>query len=172
MDERGKSILLATFCFRAEVMKSCRKLWSTFPNDQNLNKIFLLRIEGENKKILTYNLDAQSSRVNYKEILVSTVQIHRNKQTKTLYTIDAINAIQMEKNGKIDPNFRINWEDYVESLLIERDDKIVILRTQLERIFFRDRERENEKNDNLEYDCHEYDEKQYEPEDFFDEDDR
>lgn len=152
MEERGKSILLATFCSRAEVMKACRKLWSTFPNDQNLNKIFLLKIEGENKKILTYNLDAQSSRVNYKEILPSTVQIHRNKQTKTLYTIDAINAIQMEKNGKIDPRFRINWEEYVESLLIERDDRVVVLKTQLERIFFRDREKEEGQEDHDSYD--------------------
>lgn len=158
MEERGKSILLATFCSRAEVMKACFKLWNTFPNDQNLNKIFLLRIEGENKKILTYNLDAQSSRVNYKEILPSTVQIHRNKQTKTLYTIDAINAIQMEKNGKIDPSFRIKWDDYVESLLIERDDRVVILKTHLERIFSRYQNQETDENNN----------EPYNREDFFD----
>ena len=147
MDEKGKSILLATFCSRAEVMRACNKLWNTFPNDHNLDKIFLLTIEGENKKILTYNLDSQSSQVNYKEILPSTVQIHRNKQTKTLYTIDAINAIQMEINGKIDRNYRINWEDYEESLLIERDDKVVILKTQLERIFFRNRRQHEHKED-------------------------
>lgn len=148
---REKSnILLATFCTPAQVMRFCRKLWDTFPYDENLDKIFLLKVEGEDKKVLTYNLGTESSKINYKSILPSTVQIHRKKDTNTLYTINAINAIQIEINGKPDPNYQIEWEEYNECLLIERQGELVILETELERIFWRDKK--DGKNKSYNYD--------------------
>lgn len=147
---REKSnILLATFCTPSQVMRFCRKLWETFPQDDNLNKIFLLKVDGEEKKVLTYNLGTESSKINYKSILPSTVQIHRKKDTNTLYTINAINAIQMEENGKIDPNYQIDWEEYAECILIERQGEIVILETELERIFWRDKKDSKNYNQNM-----------------------
>ena len=137
------NILLATFCTPAQVMRFCRKLWLTFPHDENLDKIFLLKVDGEDKKILTYNLGAESSKINYKTILPSTVQIHRKKDTNTLYTINAINAIQLKINGKIDPGYQIDWNEYKECILIERQGEVVILKTELERIFWRDKKDNN-----------------------------
>lgn len=139
------NILLATFCYPSEVMSFCRKIWNMFPDNESVNKIFLLKVKDENytKKIITYNLvlnDGQT--INYKTIFpqTNTVHVHRKKDTNTIYTINAINAIQLNVNGRVDPNYEIDWNSYKNSFLLERDDELIILQTELERIFHRGNE--------------------------------
>ena len=136
----ANNILLATFCKPFQVLSFCQKLWSQFPNEERLEKIFLLKIRDESQKVITYNITLHDDyHIDFKTILPKTVQIHRKKETKTLYTINAINAIQMKENGRIDPYFQIDWEKYKEQLLIERMNEIVCLDIELERIFYKSR---------------------------------
>ena len=92
------NILLATFCKPFQVLSYCHKLWEQFPNEERLEKIFLLKILGESQKVITYNITIDDDKkIDFKSILPKTVQIHRKKDTKTLYTINAINAIQLHE---------------------------------------------------------------------------
>ena len=55
------------------------------------NKLFVLEsLDGE-KIMLTYNVDMNNSTWN--SMVDNTILLHRKKQTKTLYTINALNEV-------------------------------------------------------------------------------
>ena len=50
--------------------------------------------------------------------------IHRKKETNTLYTVNALNAIiRKVNNGILDKKFIIEWENYSNSLLLTDGDE-------------------------------------------------
>jgi hypothetical protein len=54
----------------------------------------------------------------------NTIMIHRKKETNTLYTVNALNAIiKKVNNGILDKKFIINWEMYSNSLLLTDGDQ-------------------------------------------------
>ena len=51
--------------------------------------------------------------------------IHRKKETNTLYTVNALNAIiKKVNNGILDKKFIIQWENYSNSLLLTDGDDV------------------------------------------------
>ena len=49
----------------------------------------------------------------------NTIMIHRKKETNTLYTVNALNAIiKKANNGVLDKKFIINWPVYENSLML------------------------------------------------------
>ena len=55
----------------------------------------------------------------------NTIMIHRKKETNTLYTVNALNAIiKKVNNGILDKKFIINWEMYSNSLLLTDGDDV------------------------------------------------
>ena len=55
----------------------------------------------------------------------STIMIHRKKETNTLYTVNALNAIiRKVNNGVLDKSFIIEWENYSNSLLLTDGDEL------------------------------------------------
>ena len=49
----------------------------------------------------------------------NTIMIHRKKETNTLYTVNALNAIiRKTNNGVLDKKFIINWPLYENSLML------------------------------------------------------
>jgi hypothetical protein len=55
----------------------------------------------------------------------STIMIHRKKETNTLYTVNALNAIiKKANNGILDKTFIINWPNYENSLLLTDGDEL------------------------------------------------
>jgi len=49
----------------------------------------------------------------------NTIMIHRKKETNTLYTVNALNAIiKKANNGILDKKFIINWPVYENSLML------------------------------------------------------
>ena len=84
------------------------------------NKIYVFEIDGkEDELVCTYNVDS----VNTRSILEKTISLHRKKQSNTLYTINALNAlIKSLNNGQLDKKFPINWNDYKNSLLLVNKD--------------------------------------------------
>jgi hypothetical protein len=147
------NILLATFCLPKHVMSNCRKLWEKFPYEESLEKIFLLEVDNEDKKILTFNLSQKSTTdIDYKNILPGVVRIHRKEKTDTLYTINAINAIQLVEYGSVNIKNEIDWEKYRQCFLIERNNELVCLKTKLERIFHKTRKSTANYNDSAIFD--------------------
>ena len=55
----------------------------------------------------------------------NTIMIHRKKETNTLYTVNALNAIiRKVNNGVLDKSYIINWEMYSNSLLLTDGDDV------------------------------------------------
>jgi len=78
-----------------------------------------------------YNVDFN----NIGDFLDNTILVHRKKQTNTLYTINALNQLIRELNGGVlDKSYMIPWEDYKNSVLLTKENKLQILRTKLHNI--------------------------------------
>ena len=55
----------------------------------------------------------------------NTIMIHRKKETNTLYTVNALNAIiKKANNGVLDKTFVINWPYYENSLLLTDGEEL------------------------------------------------
>ena len=55
----------------------------------------------------------------------NTIMIHRKKETNTLYTVNALNAIiKKANNGVLDKTFIINWPYYENSLLLTDGEEL------------------------------------------------
>ena len=80
------------------------------------NQSFFVFQDINNRKdcFLTYNIIGQiNSRIE------GTILIHRKKETNTLYTMNALNAvIRRSNNGILDTSFVISWETYTNSLIL------------------------------------------------------
>lgn len=49
----------------------------------------------------------------------STITINRKKDTDTIYSINALNAlIREQNNGVLDKTYRVEWENYTNRLLL------------------------------------------------------
>ena len=45
-----------------------------------------------------------------------------------------MNIISMQKIGRIDPNFKINWNNYKNCLLLSKDNQLIEIFTYLNKI--------------------------------------
>lgn len=94
------------------------------------NKLYLLEnIEDSNQLVLTYNIIKSNTNTIPP---VSTISVHRKKQTNTIYTINAINKlIELKNNGVLDKSFRINWDELKNSVLVTAYGKLKVVNTKL-----------------------------------------
>lgn len=69
---------------------------------------------------VTYNIESDDFRK-----IPNTIMIHRKKETNTLYTVNALNAIiRTENDGVLDKNFQINWNQYRNSLILSDEHEL------------------------------------------------
>ena len=95
------------------------------------NKIFVLYSKSQDEYICTYNVDY----VNVSNFLDNTILVHRKKESNTLYTINALNTLVKDLNGGVlDKNFRINWPDYRNCILLTKGPELKRVNTKLFRI--------------------------------------
>lgn len=95
------------------------------------DKIFVLECKSMDEYVCTYNIDLN----NLRSLPPNTVQVHRKKETNTLYTINALNAIIKSLNeGVLDKNFRINWSDYRNCMLLTSNNEPKRINTRLHKI--------------------------------------
>lgn len=122
------------------------KLFCTFSSKDNLestlntiqtqykilfNKIFVLYIESTDEYVCTYNIDS----FNIEGILPNTILLHRKKESNTLYTINALNdLIKSLNDGMLDNNFKINWKDYQNCILLTHSGILKKLDTKISQI--------------------------------------
>lgn len=82
----------------------------------NPNIFILVNKLNDSEFYITYNVERGSTPIdsNWKTILV-----HRKKQSNTIYTINALNAIIKHKTGgQLDTTYQLDWDDYRNSILI------------------------------------------------------
>ncbi len=94
------------------------------------NKIFVLETI-DHQFICSYNIELSKKY----SFLPDTISVHRKKQSNTLYTINALNSlIRNVNNGVLDTNFKIDWENYRDCLLVTVDDQVKRVDTKLHNI--------------------------------------
>ena len=95
------------------------------------SKIFVLYSKSQDEYICTYNVDFG----NVGTFLDNTILVHRKKESNTLYTINALNTLIKELNGGVlDTNYRINWPDYRNCILLTKGPELKRVNTKLYKI--------------------------------------
>ena len=130
--------LLCTFCKSDELIKTCQEISEKYQVVSD--KIFILEntkeaidiySDDEQQLILTYNV----TNADLSDVLNSTISVHRKKQTNTIYTINALNKLIMEKNnGILDKRFRVDWEELENMVLVTAYGKLKKIPTQVKQI--------------------------------------
>ncbi len=97
------------------------------------NKIFVLESPDTEELILTYNIDVVNT--NSQNALPNTILLHRKKESNTLYTINALNALIKELNaGILDINYKIEWPHYRNTILLTQDGGLRRVHTKIYKI--------------------------------------
>jgi hypothetical protein len=96
------------------------------------NKVFILESPQSKELMCTYNIDTG----NVAETpLPNTILLHRKKESNTLYTINALNAlIRQLNNGILDTKYIINWADYKNCILLNTGPELRKLDTAIYKI--------------------------------------
>jgi hypothetical protein len=97
------------------------------------NKIFILESKNSDEFICTYNIDPGN--LSTTTVLPNTILLHRKKESNTLYTINALNTlIKSLNNGYQDPNYKVNWVDYKNTILLTNGPDLRKLETTIYKI--------------------------------------
>ena len=92
------------------------------------NKIFVLYSKSQDEYICTYNVDFG----NVSAFLDNTILVHRKKECNTLYTINALNTLIKELNGGVlDTNYRVNWSEFRNCILLTKGPDLKRINTKL-----------------------------------------
>jgi hypothetical protein len=98
------------------------------------SKVYLYR-EEENPSnlILVYNIEE-----NLRDGLAkNTILVHRKKHSNTVYTINALNSlITRVNNGVLDKSYQVNWDNYKDTLLIIKDNDLVLVNLQFSKVIY------------------------------------
>jgi hypothetical protein len=99
------------------------------------NNIYILEnTDDPTQLILTYNVIVGSMDKG-KVPPASTISVHRKKQTNTIYTINALNALIAEKNGGlIDKSYKVEWEELKNSVLVTAQGRLKVVKTKMQQI--------------------------------------
>ena len=96
------------------------------------DKIFVLESEDSDEFLCTYNIEVQSTNT---RVLPNTIILHRNKETNKLYTINSLNLLIKSLNeGILDTSFRVEWQNYRNTVLLTQGDDLRKLSTKIHKI--------------------------------------
>ena len=95
-------------------------------------KIFVLESEDSDEFLCTYNIEVQSTST---RVLPNTILLHRKKETNTLYTINSLNLLIKSLNeGILDTSFRVEWQNYRNTVLLTQGEDLRKLSTKIHKI--------------------------------------
>jgi len=154
MDQRTSFTTIDDICIDNKLLSlteemAANKLFCTFTKREDLetttntirgyysimyNKIFILESKDSDELICTYNVDLVNMNT---AIIPNTILLHRKKESNTLYTINALNTLIRElNNGIADPNYKITWEDYRNTILLTQETGLRKLETKINNIIY------------------------------------
>ena len=114
-----KTQLLCTFAHRKDLELIIDYVAKSYTISENRLFVF---VDANNRSDLyvTYNVEPDD----YGKT-PNTIMIHRKKETNTLYTVNALNAIiKKTNNGVLDKTFIINWPLYENSLMLNDGNEV------------------------------------------------
>jgi hypothetical protein len=121
--------LFATFTTLEELDNLVDQLNQTY--SIMYKKIFVLQLSDSDEYILTYNVDQG----NVNSIPENTILVHRKKEYNVLYTINSLNElIKSLNNGVVNPNYRIDWQHYRNTILLTQHNELKQLKTKIYQI--------------------------------------
>ena len=95
-------------------------------------KIFVLESEDSDEYLCTYNIEVDQSST---RILPNTILLHRKKESNTLYTINSLNLLIKSLNeGVLDTTFRVEWQNYKNTILLTQGTDLRKLSTKIFKI--------------------------------------
>lgn len=120
------SVLLGTFINAKEISPNIvRNIVETF----HVNKVFIFHIQDTNNKfLLTFNVknsDKDESLRAFKTAFRNTVQLHRNKEYNTLFTINSLNKIIEDQSGSKNNSHKVDWSSYKNSCVLFGNDGVL-----------------------------------------------
>jgi hypothetical protein len=96
------------------------------------DKIFVLESEDSDEYLCTYNIEVQNTTT---KVLPNTILLHRKKESNTLYTINSLNLLIKSLNeGVLDTSFRIDWQNYKNTVLLTQGSDLRKLSTKIFKI--------------------------------------
>ena len=111
--------LLCTFAHRKDLDLIIDYISKSYTISEKRMFVFA-NAEKSSELYVTYNVEPDD----YKKT-PNTIMIHRKKETNTLYTVNALNAIiRKSNNGVLDKKFVINWQIYNNSLMLTDGDDV------------------------------------------------
>lgn len=127
-----KTQLLCTFTTTDLLDTTLRNIKSSY--DVAFDTIYVLKNKDDELQLCcTYNINIESD-LRTLDIPDGTISLHRKKLTNTLYTINALNALVVSLNGSMDKNFKIDWNDYKNTILVTAYGKLKVITTELKSI--------------------------------------
>ena len=123
-----KTQLLCTFTKRKDLHSSIDIIIEC--NIVLYDKIYVFQNEKDlDQLIVTYNVEYSED---FTPSFGDTISLHRKKNTNTLYTINALNEIiRKENNGVLDKTFPVNWENYMNTLLLTNESGLNKIPTKI-----------------------------------------
>jgi hypothetical protein len=123
--------LFATFSKKEDIEQTIDVITSRYAI--LFNKIFILESKNSDEFVCTYNIDPGN--LSTMSVLPNTILLHRKKESNTLYTINALNTlIKTLNNGYADPNYKVNWNDYHNTILLTNGPDLRKLETTIHKI--------------------------------------
>ena len=123
--------LFATFTKKEDIEKTIETITSRYTI--LFNKIFILESKDSDELICTYNIDPGN--LSTMSVLPNTILLHRKKESNSLYTINALNTlVKSLNNGYADPNYKVNWNDYKNTILLTNGPDLRKLETSIFKI--------------------------------------
>lgn len=127
-----KTQLLCTFCKEEELEETIQKIVRCY--EIAFDAIYVLEnVDDEGSLCCTYNIVSEAEIKG--SIPLSTISLHRKKQTNTLYTINALNKLVEEQNdGQADKNFQVDWTELRNMILVTQYGHLKRINTQIQEI--------------------------------------
>jgi hypothetical protein len=124
--------LFATFSKKEDIEQTLETITGRY--SILYNKIFILESKDSDEFICTYNIDPGN--MSTTTVLPNTILLHRKKESNSLYTINALNAlVKTLNNGYVDPNYKVDWNDYKNTILLTQGpDQLRKLETTIYKI--------------------------------------
>ena len=133
--KRDRGVLLATFVRGDDDAVVDEVIESILAQHHLTNKyIFVFRDEMDlDRRIITYN--AKIDKGTGVGLKYFTIRIHRKKKTNTLYTINGLNkAIEKQHDGKTGKQYKLDWDEYQNSVLLTFGGTLKAIRLKLDKI--------------------------------------
>jgi len=120
--------LVCLFTTEPELDSTVTMITKTY--DVIYKKLFVLSILDTEELACTFNID----KVNQRRQLPGAMLVHRKKETNTLYTINSLNELIKQECGSLNKDYKVNWEDYSNSILLTSNGTFRVLKTKVYQI--------------------------------------